>query len=170
MKTPWTFSRLPNPHTNVLLYHPNTIQEECGFFLTHLCLEGEDGCTRGDAGYDVTMPEPLGDVSGSGYRVRISEVGGDPESVVCSDDFYLMSSVEAQFVAGLGDPKIKVVSPNAESVAFAGREYTVEVSVCVFFGSSFYLLFFLAGCFFGDVRSESRSFGVMNESPVVLVG
>lgn len=67
------------------------------------------------------MPEPV--VPGDGYRVRISQVGGD--NVRCSDSFYLMPWTDG--VAGTG-AAISVVSPTSESLALAGEEYTVEVS------------------------------------------
>lgn len=66
------------------------------------------------------MPEPI--VPGSGYRLRISEVGGD--AVRCSNNFYLISSGDG--TTGT-EASIMVTSPASESVAIAGEEYTVEV-------------------------------------------
>lgn len=86
--------------------------------------------TNGNA--EVTFPEPLNGISSSGYRVRITEVGGGPLDFACSEDFVLRSSYESQHTVGeewvLGDPSIMVVSPFEGSVALAGEPYTVEVS------------------------------------------
>lgn len=117
-------------HLLAACLYPLNEQEDgdCGVLIEHLCPEGELGCGRdADGGYDVTMPEPLGGVSGSGYRVRITQVGYSPERVRCSDNFYLVSADELP-VLGYGEgPSIAVVSPTADSVAVAGNEYTVEV-------------------------------------------
>lgn len=81
---------------------------------------------------EVTFPEPLNDMTSSGYRVRVTEVGGGPLDFACSEDFILQSSHEAQHAVGeewvLGDPSILVVSPFEGAVALAGDTYTVEVS------------------------------------------
>lgn len=106
--------------------------EGCGFLLASLCVEGEAGCVQDvDGGYDVVLPEPLGGKSGNGYRIRIAEVGGGWENVRCSDDFYLMASVDKPIAGEVGGPSIAVLSPTKHSVAFAGGEYTIEVSIFV---------------------------------------
>ena len=101
--------------------HFSPCQDGCGTYLASLCPEGDTGCAAQDGGYEVVLPEPI--ESGDGYRIRISEVGGD--EVRCSDSFYLMGSEEG--MSGTG-ASIRVVSPTSESVALAGDEYTVEVS------------------------------------------
>lgn len=75
------------------------------------------------------MPEPLGFVSGDGYKVRISEVGSG--RVQCSDDFYLMSTEDSLLHGEPGPASIAVVAPTKEAVAAAGEEYTVQVRMLV---------------------------------------
>ena len=71
------------------------------------------------------MPEPIAGNSGDGYRVRITEVGTD--KFRCSQDFYLMSSVDAALLGAAGGATMDVVVPTSDSIAVAGEEYTVEV-------------------------------------------
>ena len=80
------------------------------------------------------MPEPIAAYAGDGgglrtsqggYRVRIQEVG--TETFRCSADFYLMSSDDAAVLGTDGGASLDVVAPNANSMAVAGEEYTVEV-------------------------------------------
>lgn len=75
----------------------------------------------------MTFPEPMNGISGNGYRVRIAEVGGGLDKVRCSDDFYIVSTMDMSMQGGPGGPSMWVVSPTEESVAIAGGEYTVEV-------------------------------------------
>lgn len=78
----------------------------------------------------VLFPQPLDGISGAGYRVRVAEAGGGPRDYACSDGFFLSAST-ASDVPGpgkWGEPSITVVSPYEGAVAFAGDEYTVEVS------------------------------------------
>lgn len=103
-------------------------QSNCGFLIESLCTEGIEGCALDtDGGYDVFMPEPLGERSSNGYRVRIAEIGGSFDTVRCSDDFYLMASQDVPMVGEEGGPSIEVLSPTVDSVAISGEEYTVEV-------------------------------------------
>lgn len=60
----------------------------------------------------MVMPEPI--VSGNGYRVRISDAGGD--NVRCLDRFYLILLEDS--AAGIG-ASINVVSSTSESITLA---------------------------------------------------
>lgn len=73
------------------------------------------------------MPEPLSGVSGSGYKVRVTEVGV-VEDTDCSDEFYLMASEEAPLSGDENGPYLIVTSPVEGDTAVAGEEYTVEVN------------------------------------------
>lgn len=113
----------------IYLSHPPTHQDEdCGFYIADLSGEGKDACATSADGCDVVMPEPLGGVSGDGYRVRISEVG--TENARCSSEFYLVASEDAPGPGEMGGPTVVVVEPNSNSVAVAGDAYTIEVSHC----------------------------------------
>lgn len=105
--------------------------------VEHLCLEGQTGCGQEEpgGGHEVYMPEPIAGMSGHGYRVRISEIGGRLNAFACSDEFYLSSSAGAAMIESfhLGEPSIAVVSPTKDSVAMAGEEYTIEVIIFYFF-------------------------------------
>ena len=79
-----------------------------------------------DQSSQITLPEPIAGHSNNGYRVRIGEVGSD--KFRCSEDFYLLSSVDASVLGEAGGPTMTVVSPNAGAMAVAGEIYTVEVS------------------------------------------
>ncbi len=48
----------------------DSTQDECGEWVTALCPYGEDGCPDNEGDYDIVMPEPMGGVSGSGYKAR----------------------------------------------------------------------------------------------------
>lgn len=98
--------------------------EDCGFYIADLSGEGKDACATSADGCDVVMPEPLGGVSGDGYRVRISEVG--TENARCSSEFYLVASEDAPGPGEMGGPTVVVVEPNSNSVAVAGDAYTIE--------------------------------------------
>lgn len=67
------------------------------------------------------MPEPI--MPGDGYRVCISQVGGD--NMRCSDSFNLMSDSEHMGIQA----SITMLSPTSELVALSGEDYTVEVSM-----------------------------------------
>lgn len=72
------------------------------------------------------MPEPLSGVSGSGYKVRVTEVGA-VEDTDCSDEFFLMASEEAPASGDEDGPYLTVTSPVEGDTAEAGEEYTIEV-------------------------------------------
>lgn len=72
---------------------------DCGLLLESLCPEAE-GCVQ-DADGGVTMPESLGGMSGDGYRMRTTQVGG-LDKVLCSEDFNLMASEDAPVVGEVG--------------------------------------------------------------------
>ncbi|CBJ30120.1 EsV-1-163 [Ectocarpus siliculosus] len=96
--------------------------DECGFWVTNLCAEGDDACmNQDDLMSQVTLPEPVDGHSNSGYRVRIGKVG--TETFRCSDEFYLMSSADASDQDG---PTMEVVAPSSGALAVAGAVYTVE--------------------------------------------
>lgn len=63
--------------------------------------------------------------------MRIAEIGGGVDSIRCSDDFYLVSSVDVPMFGQDGGPSIEVVAPTKESVAISGVEYTIEVRMLV---------------------------------------
>ena len=104
---------------------PTQQEDDCGFYIADLSGEGSQACPTTGDGCEVVMPEPLGGVSGDGYRVRISEVGTDTSR--CSSDFYLVASEDAPGPFEEGGPSIVVIEPNSNSVAVAGDAYTVEV-------------------------------------------
>lgn len=123
------FSLISFSHQDRLdpICHAETQDDDCGVYLHSLCLDYSGECQPSSNGMsDVIFPEPVGDISGTGYRVRITEVGGGDSA--CSDEFYLMSSSDADFMEDWGDPFIAVVSPTKYSVAVAGQDFTVEVS------------------------------------------
>ncbi|CAM9846776.1 unnamed protein product, partial [Hapterophycus canaliculatus] len=86
------------------------VSESCGEWVTALCPYGEDGCPDNEGDYDVVLPEPLMGTSGSGYKVRVMDVD-DPEEEDCSDEFYLMASVEAPETGEPEGPYLFVTSP-----------------------------------------------------------
>ncbi|CAN0212948.1 unnamed protein product [Ascophyllum nodosum] len=107
--------------------------DDCGFFIADLCGEAGSDCVQEDGTAEVVMPEPIAAYAGDGgglrtsqggYRVRIQEVG--TETFRCSADFYLMSSDDAAVLGTDGGASLDVVAPNANSMAVAGEEYTVE--------------------------------------------
>ena len=100
--------------------------------MTALCPYGESGCPDNEGDYDIVMPEPMSGTSGSGYKVRVMDVD-DESSVDCSDDFYLLASEEAPVVGDMDGPSLVVTSPEEGDMAYAGEEYTVEVSILLFF-------------------------------------
>lgn len=94
--------------------------------MAALCTN-ESGCSDLQGNYDVVMPEPLDGVSGSGYKVRVMDIE-DESNMDCSDDFILLASGEAPSVGDSDGPRLEVTSPEAGDMAYAGEEYTVEVS------------------------------------------
>lgn len=103
---------------------PDVQGDDCGFWVANLCAEGDDACmNQDDLMSQVTLPEPVAGHSDNGYRVRIGKIG--TETFRCSEDFYLMSSGDAN---ELGGPTMEVVAPSAGALAVAGAVYTVEVS------------------------------------------
>ncbi len=101
-------------------------QDECGEWVTALCPYGESGCPDNEGDYDIVMPEPMMGTSGSNYKVRVMDVA-DESSMDCSDAFTLLASTEASTDAD--DYSLTVTSPAAGDMAYAGEEYTVEVSI-----------------------------------------
>ncbi|CAN0591129.1 unnamed protein product, partial [Laminaria digitata] len=99
--------------------------DECGAWVTALCPYGESGCPDNEGDYDIVMPEPMDGTSGSGYKVRVSDVA-DAGGVDCSDTFYLMASDEAPTVGETDGPYLFVTSPGKGDTAEAGEEYTIE--------------------------------------------
>ena len=106
-----------------MLSRINRSQDECGEWVTALCPYGESGCPDNEGDYDIVMPEPMGGVSGSGYKVRVMDVA-DEGSMDCSDAFTLIASTEAS--TSPDDYSLTVTSPAAGDMAYAGEEYTVE--------------------------------------------
>lgn len=101
--------------------------DNCGFWIANLCNEDDPGCMmQEDLSSEITLPEPVAGHSNNGYRMRIGEVGTD--KFRCSEDFYLMGSVDAPAPGELGGPTMAVVSPDKGAMALAGEVYTVEVS------------------------------------------
>ena len=98
--------------------------------MTALCPYGETGCPDNEGDYDIVMPEPMSGTSGSGYKVRVMDVD-DESSMDCSDDFTLLASSAAPSVGDADGPYLKVTSPETGDLAYAGEEYTVEVSIVV---------------------------------------
>lgn len=102
-------------------------QDDCGEWVTALCPYGESGCPDNEGDYDIVMPEPLMGTSGSGYKVRVADVD-DESSADCSDEFYLLASDEAPAAGEADGPYLTVTAPAEGDMAYAGEEYTVEVS------------------------------------------
>ncbi|CAM9309581.1 unnamed protein product, partial [Hapterophycus canaliculatus] len=100
-------------------------EDSCGEWVTALCPYGEDGCPDNEGDYDIVMPEPLGGVSGSGYKVMVMDAD-DEEDADCSDEFYLMAHTEAPTADDADGPYVTVTSPTEGDSAEAGEEYTVE--------------------------------------------
>lgn len=96
--------------------------------MTALCPYGESGCPDNEGDYDIVMPEPMEGTSGSGYKVRVMDIS-DESNMDCSDDFTLLASEEAPSVGDPDGPHLYVTSPEEGDLAFAGEEYTVEVSI-----------------------------------------
>lgn len=94
--------------------------------MAALCTD-ERGCNDIMGNYDVVMPEPLGGVSGTGYKVRVMDVA-DESLVDCSAEFILVASDEAPAVGDADGPHLEVLTPQDGDMAFAGGDYTVEVS------------------------------------------
>ena len=107
------------------LWPPNK-QDDCGEWLTALCPYAATGCPDNEGDYDIVMPEPISGVSGSGYKVKVTDVD-NPEATDCSDEFYLLTSDEAPDVGSEAGPYLIVTSPDAGDSADAGEEYTIEV-------------------------------------------
>ena len=95
-------------------------QEDCGDWVAALC-DDADGCSDIEGNYDVVMPEPLEGVTGSGYKVRVMDVN-DESNTGCSADFTLVASGDSD------EAFLVVTAPEAGNMAYAGDEYTVEVS------------------------------------------
>lgn len=122
-------------------------QDECGEWVTALCPYGEDGCPDNEGDYDVFMPQPMADTSGSGYKVRVENVADETE-YDCSDEFMLMASEEVDEPGMPGGPTLEVTSPSTGDVAIAGDEYTVEFDFDNGYGSPvgrFAIDLFMAG-------------------------
>lgn len=127
-------------NTPPLRRHMRLQQDEdvCGSVVESLCPLGELGCASDPdlGGYEAFMPEPLGGISSSGYRVQIAQVGYSDERTRCSDVFFLQASGD------MATGTLSVTEPSEDAVGFAGDEYTVEVrqvgavsfSVCMMSG------------------------------------
>ncbi|CAM9863450.1 unnamed protein product [Hapterophycus canaliculatus] len=100
------------------------MEDSCGDWVTALCPYGEDGCPDNEGDYDIVMPEPMSGMEGSGYKVRVMDVGDEGE-MDCSDSFMLLPSDDAP-MAGEEGYYLMVTSPSTGDVAEAGEEYTVE--------------------------------------------
>ncbi|CAM9425643.1 unnamed protein product, partial [Laminaria digitata] len=109
-------------------------QNNCGDLVAALCTDRESGCSDFRGNYDVVMPEPIGGVSGSGYKVRVMDVA-DETNVDCSAEFVLVASDEAPSVGDANGPSLFVISPEDGDMALAGGEYTVEFDYDNGFGS-----------------------------------
>jgi len=101
------------------------LEDDCGEWVTALCPYGETGCPDNEGDYDIVMPEPMSDATGSGYKVRVMQVS-DESNVDCSDSFYLLASEDAPTVGEADGPSLVVTSPAEGDMAVAGDEYTVE--------------------------------------------
>ncbi|CAM9707614.1 unnamed protein product, partial [Sphacelaria rigidula] len=110
-------------------------QDDCGEWVTALCPYGEDGCPDNEGDYDIVMPQPLGGVSSSGYKVRVADVS-DESNADCSDPFYLLESEDVPNWMTKDGPFLYVTSPQEGDVAVAGDEYTVEFDYHDGLGSS----------------------------------
>ena len=109
-------------------------QDDCGEWVTALCPYGEDGCPDNEGDYDVLMPEPFENTSGSGYKIRVQDVS-DESDYDCSDEFYLLASEDTSTMGEEDGPTLEVTAPDAGDVAMAGDEYTVEWDYDDGFGS-----------------------------------
>ncbi|WP_411021411.1 hypothetical protein, partial [Salmonella sp. s37812] len=67
------------------------MEDDCGEWVTALCPYGENGCPDNEGDYDVYMPQPMDNTSGSSYKVRVENVADESDND-CSDAFYLMAS------------------------------------------------------------------------------
>eukprot|EP00904_Undaria_pinnatifida_P003571 jgi/Undpi1/13214/HiC_scaffold_8.g02876.m1 len=109
-------------------------EDDCGEWVTALCPYGEDGCPDNEGDYDVLMPEPFENTSGSGYKIRVQDVS-DESDYDCSDEFYLLASEDTSTMGEEDGPTLEVTAPDAGDVAMAGDEYTVEWDYDDGFGS-----------------------------------
>lgn len=94
--------------------------------MTALCEYGDGGCPDTAGNYDVVMPEPM-DGTSTGYKVRVMDAA-DESNVDCSSVFTLAASDDEP--EGANDRRLIVTSPEDGDLAYAGEEYTVEVSMC----------------------------------------
>lgn len=108
---------------NILLV--NFRQDDCGEWVTALCEYGDGGCPDTSGTYGVSMPEPMDDSSGSGYKVRVADAA-DESNMDCSAEFTLVASESDSDEDNTRH--LYVTSPEEGDLAFAGEEYTVEVS------------------------------------------
>lgn len=60
-------------------------------------------------------------------KVRVMDAESSDSDADCSDEFYLMASVEAPTTDSPDGPYLIVTSPSDGDFAEAGDEYTVEV-------------------------------------------
>eukprot|EP00904_Undaria_pinnatifida_P002476 jgi/Undpi1/12229/HiC_scaffold_5.g01905.m1 len=98
-------------------------EDDCGEWVTALCEYGDGGCPDTSGTYGVSMPEPMDDSSGSGYKVRVADAA-DESNMDCSAEFTLVASESDSDEDNTRH--LYVTSPEEGDLAFAGEEYTVE--------------------------------------------
>ena len=78
-------------------------------------------CVDGSGDYDVTIPEPFGNLSADGYVVGVKGVY-DVE-YGCSSEFRLVTEEE---IPETNEYSLSITAPVDGDVAIAGHEYTVQ--------------------------------------------
>lgn len=94
--------------------------------MTALCEYGDGGCPDTAGNFDVVMPEPMDGTTSTGYKVRVMDTN-DESNADCSSEFVLAASTAVD--DGDSTRHITVTSPEDGDMAYAGQEYTVEVSM-----------------------------------------